>query len=208
MGGWGSGRRGGRPVKEEAKIIDLARMLRERWISEGRSGQGNIHWWRGDEPTGSISYKYDLENIDNAHLTLVYKHRHYGGDWIDERQFVRLEYAVPHFGGRRWWMRCPVNGDRVAKLYLPAGGDIFASRRAWRLGYRLQRVTERDKCFERLNALQRKLGCPEGWESPIRRPKGMWHSTFAKHEERYWELDEECGVHMMAAIGLLRGSLK
>ena len=97
-------------------------------------------------------------------------------------------------------MHCPVNGSRVAKLYCPRGGDIFASRTTWRLGYTSQRVTERDKVFERLFALQRKLGCDIGWEAGLRRPKGMWHRTFERHLDRYWELDDHCAAEMASFV--------
>ena len=101
-------------------------------------------------------------------------------------------------------MHCPAKGHRVGKLYMPAGGDQFASRKAWRLGYSSQRATERDRPFDALFRLQRRLGCAEGWEMPIKRPKGMWHRTFARLEERYWRLDELCAVQMMALTARLR----
>ena len=66
-----------------------------------------------------------------------------------------------------------------------------AGRMAWRLGYRSQRVAHRDRPFEKLFRLQRKLGSSEGWEAAIFRPKGMWHQTFGQHWERYLELDEQ-----------------
>ena len=79
-------------------------------------------------------------------------------------------------------------------------GIAFASRQAWRLGYQSQRHASRDRPFEALSRLQKKLGCNEGWEQPIQRPKGMWRRTFRRHEERYWELDAECAAQMMVVI--------
>lgn len=101
-------------------------------------------------------------------------------------------------------MHCPFNGSRVGKLYCPSGAEKFASRTAYRLGYTSQRVAERDKAFEALSRIQNRLGCPEGWEQPIRRPKGMWHRTYERLEQRYWEADARCGVEMMRMIGLLK----
>ena len=40
-----------------------------------------------------------------------------------------------HFGGHRWWFKCPVTGKRVGKLYLPDGGTHFAGRKAYDLTY-------------------------------------------------------------------------
>ncbi|MCA0911000.1 hypothetical protein [Qipengyuania gaetbuli] len=120
-------------------------------------------------------------------------------------QSIYLSHTVPNYGGKRWWMICPYRGHRVGKLYLPPGGDRFASRQAWRLGYQCQRDSARDRPFERLFRLQKKLGCDQGWEAGIQRPKGMWHRTFDRHLERYWELDDECASEMAAMMGRLLG---
>ena len=72
-------------------------------------------------------------------------------------------------------MRCPVNGQRVEKLYLPSGGDIFASRKALRLGYQSQRNGPRDRA---LVLPAKKLGCEQGFERPIFKPKGIWERTW------------------------------
>ena len=40
----------------------------------------------------------------------------------------------------RGWL--PATRRRVAKLWLPKGGDRFASRQAWRLGYAVQRMSD------------------------------------------------------------------
>ena len=204
MGGWGSGRRGGRPVKEDGLTIDLTLMLRKGWMSEGRSGSGQLTWSNASGWSASISYSYDLIDPDCASLTLEYRNKR-DGEWISRKQHVRLVYTEPRYGGRRWWMGCPVRGNRVGKLYLPNGGDIFAGRKAWGIAYRSQRAESRDRPFERLFAIQRRCGCPEGWEQPIRRPKGMWRRTFEKSEQRYWDLDAQCSVEMTTSLAILRG---
>lgn len=91
-------------------------------------------------------------------------------------------------------------------MYLPNGGDRSAGRRAWRLGYQIQRVAHSDRVFEQLFKLQKKLGCEQGWEAGLYRPKGMQHKTFERHMDRYWELDEVCSVQMVGAFLRLRGA--
>lgn len=205
MGGWNSGRSGGRPVKEDGLTIDLALLLRKGWMRDGCEGRAHrLTWSWGHDSSSSISYDYDLTDPDNASMTLSYRQKRFGEDWRDRKQHIRLVYTVPPYGGRRWWMTCPVRGHRVGKLYLPGGGDIFAGRKAWRLGYRSQRLASRDKVFERLFSLQRKLGSDPGWEAGLRRPKGMWHRTFERHFERYLELDEQCAVEGMRMLGMLQ----
>ena len=125
------------------------------------------------------------------------------GERKDEHQTIRLTFTQPHYGGKRWWMLCPVSGRRVGKLYLPPGGDIFASRQAWRLGYQSQRDAHRDRPFERLFRLQRKLGGPQGYEEPIFKPKGMWQRTWQRHLDEYWRLDAECAREWFGMLSRL-----
>jgi hypothetical protein len=207
MGGYGSGRQYGRPLAEEARRIDLAWMIRKGLAVPGAYRSGTLSWTCGNDPAGRIGFTCDMREPDSGELVLQYTITdRWGDDARDYKHRIRLSCTQPHFGGRRWWMHCPVNGQRVGKLYMPSDANVFASRTAWRLGYRSQRITERDAVFERLFRLQRRLGCTEGWEMPIRRPKGMHHRTFAKLEDQYWRLDHQCGVEMAGALEILRGS--
>jgi hypothetical protein len=203
MGGYFSGRRDGRPTVEDGLTVDLALMMRRGWIGDGRRGRGSLHWSCNGEPRSSIGYSYDMTDPDEAWLRLTFTWTPAGREARQVKQHVRLSFTVPNYGGRRWWMHCPATGRRVAKLHLPPGGGEFASREAWRLGYRSQRVGSRDVPFERLFRLQRKLGCDEGWEAGLRRPKGMWSRTFERHWEQYWDLDAQCSVAAMRMLGRL-----
>ena len=203
MGGFGSGRYGGRPTADMSKRIDLAWMIRTKRAIPGQEVWGSLSWNCGGHPSGSISYIADMRNPFSSELRLIYSHGS-GDDRQRIEQKVRLTFSEPTFGGRRWWMICPFRGNRVGKLYMPNGGDRFAGRSAWRLGYQSQRSAHRDRPFDKLFRLQKKLGSEQGWEAPLLRPKGMHWKTFERHLERYHELDAECAVHMMRWIGILR----
>ncbi len=203
MGGWGSGRQGGRPTADASKRIDIAWMIRTKRAVPGQWVSGTLSWTCGTEPAGSISYEADMRDLYGSELRLSYW-RGSEPDREHVRQTVRLVFTEPHYGGRRWWMICPYRHNRAGKLYLPNGGDRFAGRRAWRLGYHIQRVGHRDRAFEKLFRLQKKLGCDQGWEAGLRRPKGMHHRTYQRHWERYWELDRECAGEMMGLLARLR----
>jgi len=195
MGGYGSGRWGGRPTANGSKRIDLAWMMRVGKVVPGQWISGSLSWNYAGQPAGSVSYVANMEDEADPYLSLNYW-RGSGDGRQHVEQVVRLVSTIPNFGGRRWWMICPYSGRRVAKLYMPPGGDCFASRQSWRLGYHSQRVARRDRSFEKLFRLQRKLGSEQGWEAPLRRPKGMWHRTYERHLERYYELDDECAAEM------------
>jgi len=201
MGGYGSGLNGGRPTADSSLRIDLAWMLRTGRAKEGSAIWGSLSWSRGDQPSGSIGYRALMDEPGEERLELSYT-RGSGEDREEVRQTVRLCFTVPHYGGKRWWMICPYRGIRVGKLYLPPGGDRFASRQAWRLGYHIQRVARLDRAGERLHRFQRKLGCDVGLGAFPTRPKGMWQRTWERHLERYWELEEAADAEL--AIGLAR----
>ena len=204
MGGYNSGRSGGRPTADMSKRIDIAWMIRTRRAIPGQLVWGTLSWNCGGEPAGSISYEADMRDPHNSEMRLSYT-RGNEPDREHVKQTVRLAFTEPRYGGRRWWMICPYRHNRVGKLYLPNGGDRFAGRRAWRLGYNSQRVAHRDRPFEKLFRLQKKLGCDQGWEAGLYRPKGMWHKTFERHFDRYLELDEQCSLEMIGLMSRLTG---
>ncbi len=206
MGGWNSGRSGGRPIAENCFRVDFGWMLRQRLAVPGQHKNGTLNWTCGGLPSGSIGYEVDMVDPYFSRLVLIHR-RNTGENAKSVRQEIPLTFTVPHYGGRRWWMICPYRGHRVSILYLPGNGDRFASRKAWRVGYKIQRVTGRDKAFEALFKIQRRLGCDEGWEMPIRRPKGMWHRTYAPLEDRFYHLNDVCAVQMMMALGVINGRL-
>lgn len=201
MGGYGSGRYGGRPTADASLRLDLAWMIRTGRAREGAWLSGSLSWNRGGKPSGSIAYQAIMQEPGNERLELFYT-RGKGDDAEQVKQTVRLCFTRPNYGGKRWWMICPYRGIRVGKLYLPPGGDRFASRQAWRLGYHIQRVGRYDRASERLFRLQRKLGGDQGLGAFPCRPKGMWQRTWERHLERYWELEEAAQAEF--AIGMAR----
>lgn len=197
MGGYGSGRYGGRPTADASLKLDLAWMFRSGYAREGEHRTGSIQWTCRGRQSGSIVYQANMTDPGAERLELSYT-RGSGDDREEVRQTVRLCHTVPHHGGKRWWMLCPFRLNRVAKLYLPPGGDRFASRQAWRLGYQCQREAARDRPLERLFRLQHKMGCQRSLGAFPSRPKGMWHRTYERHLQRYWELEEAANREFLA----------
>lgn len=193
MGGWNSGRSGGRPTADSCLQIDLAALLRNGRIREGDYVTGSLRWTCRGEPSGSVSYACNMFDPHRATLRLNYTR---GPDEQREQveQTIALRFTTPHYGGRRWWMICPYQHMRVSKLYLPPNGDRFASRQAWRLGYRIQRVPHHERPLERLFKLQAKLGCELGYGNWPSRPKGMWHRTYARELKRFNRAEHELGA--------------
>lgn len=209
MGGWGSGRQGGRPVAEHCFRVDLPWLIRTGRAVPGSHIASKLFWTRGGEPSGNINYEAIMSEPGNERLILKYSHGS-GADKETVQQEVRLVWTQPNYGGRRWWMICPYRGVRCSKLFLPGNGDRFASRKAWKLHYTSQRATWHDKPFERLNRIQRKLGCREGYEEWLFRPKGMHHRTFARHEAEFERINDQCDRimrGMLDRLGAIRARL-
>lgn len=200
MGSPLSGRWGGRTLVEDALTLDIARLMRDGQMTDGAAGTGILSFFAGGRPVAVARYRFNLRQPKTAHLTLHFYSTASDGMPRYVVQRIELAFTVPHFGGRRWWMRCPVTDSRARTLHLPPSGDRFASREAWRLGYCMERLAPFDRLFEKLYRLQRKLGGVQGWGAVPTRPKGMWRRTFARHLARHESLDNECGLEMLALI--------
>ncbi len=73
---------------------------------------------------------------------------------------IRLQETRPAFGGKRWWLTCPltVNGvacnRRVGKLYLPPDARYFGCRHCYDLTYRsCQQAHQNERSLARAERL-------------------------------------------------------
>lgn len=107
-----------------------------------------------------------------------------------EQTFL-LEWQRRHFGGRQWYLICPLSGRRASVLYRPRGMSAFACQKYWRrhCGYRSQFLTAYDRAHRNIARIEARLSPlnPKGEDDGcLYRPKGMRQRTFA----RQWaELD-------------------
>ena len=200
MGGFGSGRQNGRPTVEAGFSLDINRLLRDRHIIPGRWVHGTLRWTvvgTGRE-VSSLSYEANIVDPDAAWMRLRYAI----GDGEAQRSFnykVGLITTRPPRGGLRWWFRCPASGRRCTKLHRPPGGDTFAARQAWSLGYASQRVVllerRRQVAHDRASRVRQRLG-GEGSSFPYYadippRPKGMWRRTYKRLRRDGLEAERE-----------------
>jgi len=104
-------------------------------------------------------------------------------------------------GKRRWFATSP------SKLYLPTGAHTFASRRAYRLGYRSQRESPRDRALSQAFKLRRKLGSEDGIGDDIIKPKGMHQATFERQLKRIEAAEYVVDAHSILLLDrtLIRG---
>ena len=178
MGGYGSGRYGGRPTAEGTAsfVLDIAR-LRQAGLKLGTAGEISMTFESSWDGKLSVELGIDARQLDAPRIKIRHATRDSEGQEI--AYSVSLMTTRPHFGGLRWWFICPARGQLCAKLFLPNGGRRFLSREAYRLGYGCQRETRADRLERRARKLKRALGSDGEYGSPIPpKPNGMHWRTY------------------------------
>ena len=164
---------------EGTRSLDVMNLAREGVLANSQFY--SLAWTHGDGSTASVGIKGGRDLI-----TLAYSVRSGTEDWHTVRQPVPIFWERCRFGGERPWFICAVSADgqycgrRTAKLY--GAGRLFACRRCYRLGYRIQRENPMERAHLRLARLHRKLNADyEGpdWPPP-RKPKWMRQGTYAR----------------------------
>jgi hypothetical protein len=203
MGSWLSGRRPEKVTVESCYVLDLARLLRQGWVKPGAFVTSNISW--SNARTGKEQASIGLQaNLYDLHAAWVRLHYSVGDKPQDYRVWLR---RVPcRLGGFRWWWQCPRTGHDSAKLYLPPGGTMFLSRRAYRMAYISERGGPIDRSHRRQARLYAKLG--EDYvlfnECPPNRPKGMHQKTFERLEaETMQAIDRHDAIFMAGAARIM-----
>jgi hypothetical protein len=197
MGGFGSGRQGGKTCTGDMLALDVRQLQRVGRLSPDQSF--NWRWSRNGEPVGDINIRTGTDRV-----TLIYRQRDRGGEWQAMNYPVRLTWTPCNYGGQRAWWLCPAAGcgRRVAVLY---GGKVYACRHCYRLAYRCQREAPDDRASRQADKLRDLLG----WEAGILngnggKPKGMHWRTFDRLETRHDALVNASLAGALAKFGPLR----
>jgi hypothetical protein len=203
MGGFGSGRHGGRRCTDDLRPLDVRKLKRAGLLTPGRCF--NWQWSCNDEVTATIGLRVEADRV-----VLDYRnrsHHHNSGEWEPMTYAVPLDWTACGLGGRRVWWRCPVVGcgRRVAVLH---GGRVFACRACNHLSYRSQRETPDDRATRRADTIRRRLG----WEAGILngdglKPKGMHWRTFEQLQCKHDMHVNAALAGMSARLGLARERL-
>ncbi len=168
MGGFGSGRRGGRDVTADYRRLDVRKLHRAGVLVPGWIG--GWQWSRRGEKTADIGIE-----VGEGSIRLRYSIKNTG----EQKDYdVGLSYTGCNYGGARPWFLCPCCGRRVAVLY---GGAVFACRHCYKLAYQVQRESDNNRVARRLDAIRERLGWPDGFlNGDGWKPKGMHWRTFYK----------------------------
>src|SRR4029450_2746120 len=118
MGGWGSGYF--RPHKTTVEVcltLDIAQCTRNKVLQPGvrLEGQGCLPHPETGELVSEIHCVLDTTVSEAGALWLRYWH-----PGADDTPAEQIEYAIAltttpqHYGGARWWFRCPLGVDGQA----------------------------------------------------------------------------------------------
>ncbi len=113
--------------KSLTKLFELtdAEGTQDRLISAGTPGRSYISFRLIIWGTGVMQLHYTTTN-------------NYTGEKREMRYDIRREWTPCNFGGRQWWLFCPVCSRRCRILYLPPSGYVFACRVCYNLTYESQ----------------------------------------------------------------------
>ena len=205
MGGYGSGRSGGRPTTESGLTLTLSKLLRDQLFRPGCAWGGSIVWTHTStgERVGSIGYEAHL-GPDSGRVRLKYTTTRWDGEKRESDYWIQVETTPQPLGGRRWWFVCPRTGRRAAKLHLPNGAFTFASRQAYRLAYACQREPAHDRALRRAFKLRGKLGVNGGIGDYVPKPKWMRWRTYERAMAKIDRAEEVVEEHTALLLDRLK----
>lgn len=164
MGGIGSGakRRSRVGDVEGVLALDIRAMRRVGALQPGECIIDTVCWSLHGSRGASARLRSDLSAVERGGVITI------TGRMPDGPicQQVAIEPVPAGFGGWRCYFICPVSADRCEVLYYAEGR--FASRRAHRLSYMSQNLTELSRARRKVAKLAARLDGKAGF----RRPRG------------------------------------
>jgi hypothetical protein len=171
---------------EDCRSLDVRELVRAGALRPGLETRGRRAWRnRLGQEVASIGYRAAATS-DAGTLRLAYRLGRPGGEQAFLYEVPLVTTALPS-GGRRWWFLCPGRrgqgpacGRRVAVLYLPPRGRVFACRTCHGLAYRSSRESRKG------DAASRRLASETGL--PLRLVRVM--TSLERLTARWAPLDE------------------
>ena len=193
---------GWRPHIEWALQLKLTDLLKRGAVRAGCTTSGSWQWSRDGERIASIGYSATLGDADGE-LRLRYRDGN-GSDARDVECLVHVSSLSLNYGGRRWYMHCPLTGRRTLNLYKWPGIDRFCARDAIRPRptYASQRVSGSDRIMSQRWAIRHRLGdnFSDLFSAPCK-PQGMRGRTFERYCARDAQLAERDNVYLLRLLG-------
>ena len=96
---------------------------------------------------------------------------------VHYRYRVMLVYTLPHFGGKRWWFKCPVDGcdNKASVLYLD---NVFACRKCHNIAYKSQIEQKHFRLLSKAQNIHKSIGGNGCVLDIPKKPKWMHSKTY------------------------------
>jgi hypothetical protein len=198
---------GGRPTVENSITLDIRPLTRGGLVS-GNIQSGNWQWmWSNNRLSCQVAYQAHIgEDTGLLHLVSITSFDPYGRFRHLPSQSIRLVATSLPYGGRRWWLVCPLTGHRVIKLHLPPDACAFASRQAHGLGYAVQREGAGEQARRRARKARARIGgSPNLLEKLPRKPKWMRWATYWRHVESCHQADQQTLAFLISSTERMLG---
>ncbi len=192
MGGFGSGRTGGRPTTGQHFVRwawkdcigkGLNSLRPDQTVPDQVAGRGTSTWTSGWAKHEVDRAEYALHlRADGQHFI---RFEHCAGS-----QDVRLAWLPRALGGGRWLMLCPYTGRRCWVLYKPVGHPSygFGAPGVYRMHYTCQHESKADQATGQLLKIRKRLGDSSGDLSMetrwLPKPPRMHWRTFERLQAR------------------------
>jgi hypothetical protein len=169
---------GGKATVESCRSIDVLDWHRRGYLRSPR----RFSWiWKQDgKRVASINVESEWHRV-----TLKYRTRRYGEDWINAKQQFPVAWTPCQFGGDRPWFICSVyaNGTycrrQVTKLY--NFGRLFTCRHCSRLAYASQQESAHERGLLKARRIRARLGGSGNMLDDFpEKPKGMHWRTYER----------------------------
>jgi len=125
----------------DCRQLDISILTRRHQpFFHGWHGKDELKWVDAEtgKVTAAIGYEVNTEDRQKQCVRLFYAITREDGEKTCIDYQIALQTIHPHFGGKRWWFRCPRKdcNRRVKILYLPPGEHYFLCRVCHELMYK------------------------------------------------------------------------
>jgi hypothetical protein len=160
-------------------FIDIAEIRRWGWLSPG----AHERVWRPGLTIFDGTCYARLKLYDELGELLI--------SFSNYQYKIELAATAARFGGKRWWLICPLTGKKARKLYWLQGQNEFRHRLAIDppFSYATQRTSGLNRVMQRRNVAAQKLQASELQSGG--KPKWMRWKTYARLVARSKRLEKE-----------------
>ena len=150
MGGYGSGRTGGKMLTSQMLALDVRTLYSIGLVENLRRLQSKRQLESRDE-SGKVHIR-----VNAQHMSLNYFYIGYSGECLLINILIKFDWTSCYFGGRRLWFLCPKCRRRVAILY---GGKNFYCRICRNLAYPSENEKKPNRLLRKANKIKKCLEC-------------------------------------------------